>query len=198
MCFTGPLATAFSLHASFRVPTHAPHLAAALTRQEPSAFFCVQKLFPLSFALLTCHAVLFPTSLRPTFSRLSTSNPNFYWKLSLTRQGSAERLPQSGISAPEGAGQGRDGQLGTEPWGGQASLVETWTSRVSVSLAPSQEARMFSASLLPWANPQLVALDHRNASRSNLCSSALDQKTCPRCVILPLARFSPHHLPSKE
>lgn len=130
----GPLATAFSLHASFRVPACAPHLVAVLTRQEPSAFFCVQKLFPLSFAFLTRSAfLLFPASLRPTFSRLSTSNPHFYWKLSHPRQGSAEPLPQNGISASEGAGQGRDGQLGTEPWGGQASLVETWTSRISYS-----------------------------------------------------------------
>lgn len=130
----GPLATAFSLHASFRVPTCAPHWAAALTGQEPSAFFCVQKLFPLSFALLTCcSGLLFPTPLRPTFSRLSTSNPNFYRKLSLDKQGSAEPLPQSRTSASEGAGQGRDGQLGTESWGGRASLVETWTSRISYS-----------------------------------------------------------------
>lgn len=140
--------------------------------------------------MLCCAVHFFPPLLRPTYSRLNTSNPNIYWKLNSLDKG--QLSPCSKAKDQLLRMRARDALVHL---GQSCGEVKHHSQRPGlpgfpapapvVSPAPGGEARMLSKSLISWSRPQLVALDLKNTSCSNLSSSVLGQKMCPHWVVFP-------------
>lgn len=171
-------------------PTCALPLGSCACQSGASCLLLCLKAISSELCPLTCCAALFS----PPHSGPPIPDEHIKPRFLLETVTHSARVSQAPAPKPktasEGAGQGRDGQLGAEPRGGRASLMEAWTSGSSHSGLPS--------SPLPWPGSQsvlqiphflgqapTVALDLINPNCSNLCSSALDQKTCPHWAVFP-------------